>query len=116
MKVNFEDVDQYIISFPKEVQGSLKNIRAIIKESAPESVESMSYGMPAYKLNGKPLIYFAAFTKHIGLYATPDGHGAFEEELSKYERGKGSVKLPFNEMLPLDLIKRIVIYRVSELG
>lgn len=115
MKVNFENVDQYIASFPIEVQLRLTAMRSIIKDIAPESCESISYGMPAYKLNEKPLIYFAAFAKHIGLYATPYGHEAFEEQLSKYKRGKGSVQFPLRELLPLDLIKRIVIYRVSEL-
>ena len=68
-----QSVDEYITSFPPETQKILSQIRDIIKIEAPNAVESISYGMPAYKLNGKPLIYFAGYEKHIGLYATPTG-------------------------------------------
>jgi uncharacterized protein YdhG (YjbR/CyaY superfamily) len=70
--------------------------------------------MPAYKLNGKPLVYFAAYKKHIGFYATPSGHEKFAQELSKYKQGKGSVQFPTAQPVPLDLIKRIVEFRVQE--
>jgi uncharacterized protein YdhG (YjbR/CyaY superfamily) len=106
-------VDDYIASFPDEVAALLVRLRALVREQAPGAVESMSYGMPAYKLNGKPLIYFAAFKKHIGLYATPSGHAAFASELSKYKQGKGSVQFPLNEPLPYDLIVRIVKFRME---
>lgn len=78
-------IDNYIASFPKEVQTQLKKIRSIILERAPDAVESISYGMLAYKTKGKPLVYFAAFKNHIGLYATPSGHTQFAEELSIYK-------------------------------
>jgi len=91
MNKTIKNVDEYFGSFPQETQKILKEIRQIIQKSAPESVESISYGMPAYKLNGKPLVYFAAFKNHIGFYATPTGHVAFSEKLSKYKQGKGSV-------------------------
>ena len=74
----------------------------------------MSYGMPGYKLNKKPLVYFAAYKNHIGFYATPTGHKAFEAELSKYKQGKGSVQFPLDQEIPYDLITRIVVYRVEE--
>jgi uncharacterized protein YdhG (YjbR/CyaY superfamily) len=70
--------------------------------------------MPAYKVNGTPLVYFAAFTHHIGFYATPSGHAEFARELSVYKQGKGSVQFPFDKPLPLDLIARIVRFRVEE--
>lgn len=108
-------VDEYIAAFPAEVSTRLVHLRALVREHAPGAVESMSYGMPAYKLNGKPLIYFAAFKNHIGLYATPSGHAAFADELSKYKQGKGSVQFPLNEPLPDDLIVRIVKFRVESL-
>ena len=108
-----DTVDAYIASFPAEVASLLVQLRALVRETAPGAEESMSYGMPAYKLNGRPLIYFAAFKKHIGLYATPSGNAAFAEELSNYKQGRGSVQFPLNEPLPFDLIARIVKYRVE---
>lgn len=109
----FKTVDAYIQSFPKEVQLILEKIRKIIREAAPESVESISYGMAGYKLNKKPLVYFAAFQKHIGFYATPSGHAAFKKELSKYKEGKGSVQFPLTQPIPYDLIERMVLFRVN---
>jgi uncharacterized protein YdhG (YjbR/CyaY superfamily) len=76
-------VDDYIITFPENVQVALRQIRAVIKENAPKATESISYQMPAYKTNGKPLVYFAGFRNHIGFYATPAGHTMFAKELSK---------------------------------
>lgn len=114
MNITIKNVDEYLGSFPQETQKILKEIRQIIQKSAPESVESISYGMPAYKLNGKPLVYFAAFKNHIGFYATPTGHSAFSVELSKYKQGKGSVQFPIDQPMPLDLIEKIVKFRVGQ--
>lgn len=109
-----ETVDDYIAAFSQNVQDNLQAIRNLIKKTAPDAAESLSYGMPAYKLNGKPLVYFAAFKNHIGFYATPTGHKQFEKELSKYKQGKGSVQFPLNEPMPLKLIEKIVKFRVKE--
>lgn len=103
-------VDGYISEFPHEVQHSLNRIRKIILENVPEAIESISYGIPAYKFHGKPLIYYAAYAKHIGLYATPAGHEAFSKELSIYKQGKGSVQFPIKQELPFDLIEKIVLF------
>ena len=108
------NVNEYIAAFPEEVQNKLAQIRAIVKAVAPEAEESISYGIPAYKLNKRPLVYFAGNKNHIGFYATPTGHAAFAKELSKYKQGKGSVQFPLNEPLPLKLIERIVQFRVAE--
>jgi uncharacterized protein YdhG (YjbR/CyaY superfamily) len=113
MKTPPLDVDTYIASFPEDTQVLLKTIRRIILENAPESEESISYGMPAYKMKGKPLVYFAGYKKHIGLYATPSGHSAFKEELSNYKQGKGSVQFPSTEELPHALIAKIVQFKVQ---
>ena len=107
-------VDSYIATFPPATQKLLQQIRETILNAAPQAEESISYGMPAYKLSGKPLLYFAGYKKHIGLYALPSGHEAFAEELNKYKKGKGSVQFPVNEPLPLDLIERIVKFRKEE--
>jgi uncharacterized protein YdhG (YjbR/CyaY superfamily) len=110
----FNNVDEYLFHFSPDIQELLRQMRAVILENAPDVTESISYGMPAYKLHGKPLVYFAAFKQHIGFYATPTGHRAFKEELSAYKQGKGSVQFPLDHPLPLDLIKRIVLFRVEE--
>lgn len=107
-------MDGYITEFPLEIQEKLNQIRKVIRENAPDAVESIAYGMPAYKLNKKPLVYFAGYAKHIGFYATPSGHSAFEVQLSQYKQGKGSVQFPLDQPVPLDLIAEIVRFRVSE--
>jgi uncharacterized protein YdhG (YjbR/CyaY superfamily) len=114
MKKNITSVDEYIHGFPKEVQELLKQMRNTIVSAAPKAVEGIFYGMPGYKYLGKPLVYFAGYEKHIGFYATPTGHIAFAEKLSRYKQGKGSVQFPINEKLPLALIKKIVVFRVKE--
>lgn len=109
-----DSVNEYIQSFPKETQEHLEQIRATIQQAAPEAEESISYAMPAYKLHGRPLVYFAAFKNHIGFYATPSGHSEFAEELAKYKQGKGSVQFPLDQPMPLDLIGRMVQFRAAE--
>lgn len=110
------EIDQYILQFPEETRDILNKIRALIKENVPNAIESIAYGMPAYKLNKKPLVYFAAYKTHIGFYATSSGHEAFKEELSKYKQGKGSVQFPLDQPIPYDLIVRMVKFRVQETG
>lgn len=107
-------IDAYIADFPKETQLILEKIRTTIKNIVPESEETISYGMPAIKLNNKPLVYFAGYKNHIGFYATPTGHKEFEKELSIYKQGKGSVQFPINKPMPYGLIIRIVEFRVKE--
>lgn len=91
----------------------LTKLRDIIRATAPEAVEGISYSMPAYKLNGKHLAFFAAYARHIGFYATPSCHEAFAAELSMYKTGKGSVQFPLDGPLPLDLIRRMVAFRAD---
>ena len=107
-------VEEYIYAQPEHVRPELEKLRELILGLAPDAEESISYAMPAYKLAGKPLVYFAAQKKHLGLYATPSGHAAFEEELSVYKRGKGSVQFPLDKPIPYDLISRIIRFRIAE--
>ncbi len=107
-------VDEYIESFPKEVQKLLREVRSLIRKEAPDAVEGMSYGMPGFKLFGKPLVYFAAWKEHLGFYALPSGNEAFKKELAKYKVAKGSIQFPLNEPIPMDLIRKMVKYRVTE--
>lgn len=109
-----DTVDDYIAAFPAEVQERMRAIRKAIKEIAPEAAEGIGYGMPAYKTNGHPLVYFAGFENHIGLYPTPTGVESFKDELSKYKQGKGSVQFPHDKPLPIELIKRIVKFKLEE--
>lgn len=103
--------EEYIGQSTNEIQDILRKIRNIILTIVPDAKESISYGMPAYKLNKKPLIYFAGFKNHIGLYATPESHKAFEKELSGYKQGKGSVQFPLNQEMPYSLIEEIVVFK-----
>jgi uncharacterized protein YdhG (YjbR/CyaY superfamily) len=109
-----QEVDRYISAFPPDVQEKLMQIRQIIRKNAPEAVESMAYGMPAYKTNKKPLVYFAGYKKHIGFYATPAGHEQFSKELSLYKQGRGSVQFRLDQPIPYDLIAQIVEFRVIQ--
>ncbi|NJB70035.1 uncharacterized protein YdhG (YjbR/CyaY superfamily) [Saonia flava] len=111
-----QNVDDYIVQFPEETQILLKKIRSIIKKEAPEAKESINYGIPAYKLNGRPLVYFGGYKTHIGFYATPSGHAKFKKELSTFKQGKGSVQFPLKKDLPLSLISKMVAFRVRENG
>ena len=112
-KSGFNSIDEYIESFPEDVQKILEEVRATIKAAAPEAEEKISYQMPTFFLKGN-LIHFAAFKNHIGLYPTPSGTEAFKRELSIYQGAKGSVRLPIDKPMPLKLIGKIVKFRVAE--
>ncbi len=112
--IKYKTVDEYISSFPGNIQSLLKMMRETIRKAAPGAEESIAYGMPAYKTNKRPLVYFAGFNSHIGFYATPTGHSEFSAELSRYKQGKGSVQFPIDEPLPLELVSMIVKFRVLE--
>lgn len=109
----FITVQEYIDSFSGIQKELLMKMRTEVKDAAPEAEEVISYGMPAYKIKGKVLVYFAGYKNHIGFYATPTGHSEFEKELSIYKQGKGSVQFPVEKELPLELVARIVKYRVD---
>ena len=106
-------VEEYLAGFDGEVRVRLDAMRDVIRGSAPDAVEGMAYGMPAYKLDGRPLVYFAGYDGHVGFYATPNGHEAFAEEFAGYKQGKGSVQFPHSEPLPTDLVRRVVEFRVA---
>lgn len=106
-------IDEYIAGFPNDVQGKLQQVRETIKKAAPDAEETIKYAMPTFTLNGN-LVYFAGFKNHIGFYATPKGNEAFQKELSAYKQGKGSIQFPLDQPMPLDLITKMVKYRVEE--
>jgi uncharacterized protein YdhG (YjbR/CyaY superfamily) len=109
-----ETVSEYIEGFSHNTRVALRQVRQTIRKAAPKAEECISYGMPGYKLAGKPLVYFAGYENHIGFYATPSGNTAFRKELSKYKQGKGSVQFPLSEPMPLALISRIVRFRMKQ--
>ena len=109
-----KSIDEYIAGFPPDVQVILKKTRRTIKKLAPDAEEKISYQMPAFTLNGKYLIYFAAFKNHISLYPAPRGAEQFKKTLSAYEGGKGTVRFPLDKPIPYALISRIVKFRVKE--
>lgn len=106
-------IDEYIGGFSKEVQELLQQVRATIRAAAPGAEEAIKYAMPTFILNGN-LVHFAAFKNHIGFYPVPSGLAAFKKELSVYKGGKGSVQFPLDKPMPLNLIKKIVQFRVKE--
>jgi uncharacterized protein YdhG (YjbR/CyaY superfamily) len=109
----FKTIDEYIATFPKNVQIILEELRQAIRESAPAAEETISYQMPAFKLNGI-LVWFAAFKNHVGFYPKTSAIEAFKEELSGYETSKGTIRFPINKPIPFNLVKKIVRYRVKE--
>ncbi len=111
-KAGFSSTDEYIATFPEDIQAILQELRAIIKSAAPDAQEKISYQMPTFAQKGN-LVHFAAWKNHIGFYPTASLHH-FEDELSGYERSKGSIHFALDKPLPRDLITRIVQFRVTE--
>lgn len=106
-------IDEYIQTFPEDVQKKLQEIRQVIRENAPEATEKISYGMPTFYLKGN-LVHFAAYSGHIGFYPVPSGIEEFEDELKEYKTGKGTLQFPLTQELPLELIRKIIQFRVEE--
>lgn len=112
-RTNYKDIDEYISTFPDNIQKILKEIRQTIKKAAPEAAEVISYKIPTFKLNGN-LVHFAAFKNHIGFYPTPSGIEKFKKELLPYKVSKGTVQFQLDKPIPLNLITKIVKFRVKE--
>jgi len=114
MRPSAGSIDMYIAEFPPETQATLQEMRSLIHEVAPSVTERISYSMPTFDLNGKHLVHFAAFRRHIGFYPVPTAIEAFKEELKPYKQGKGSVQFPLDSPLPAGLIRSIVAFRAAE--
>jgi uncharacterized protein YdhG (YjbR/CyaY superfamily) len=112
-KKQFNTIDEYIDTFPDNVQVLLQELRLTIRESAPEAEETINYQIPTFRLNGN-LVHFAAYKKHIGFYPAPSGIDNFKEELSPYALSKGAVRFPIDAPIPLQLVSKIVEFRVKE--
>jgi uncharacterized protein YdhG (YjbR/CyaY superfamily) len=114
LKNQFKTIDEYIETFPEDIQRVLVRMRQTIRKAAPEVVEAIAYQIPTFKLNGNNLVHFAAFKNHIGFYPTPSAIVAFKKALAPYKTAKGSVQFPIDKPIPYDLVKKIVIARVAE--
>ena len=108
-----KNIDDYVGRFPKEVQRLLRAMRLTVRKATPKAKEKISYGIPAFTLDGNR-VYFAAFKSHIGFYPGAAAITAFKKELSAYKGAKGSVQFPFDELLPLALVSRIVKFRLKQ--
>jgi uncharacterized protein YdhG (YjbR/CyaY superfamily) len=109
-------IDEYIAGFPAETRLVLEQLRELVRRIAPDATETISYAIPTFDLGGKHLVHFAGYERHVGLYPAPSGIEAFAEELAAYKAGKGSVRFRLGEPLPVDLIRKIVEFRVREIG
>jgi uncharacterized protein YdhG (YjbR/CyaY superfamily) len=112
-KKKFATIDEYINTFPEDVQTILQDLRHTIRQAAPGAKEAISYQMPTFKLNGN-LVHFAAYKKHIGFYPAPSGIEAFKEDLAPYKYSKGAIQFPIETPIPHDLVRKIVQFRVAE--
>jgi uncharacterized protein YdhG (YjbR/CyaY superfamily) len=110
----FKTIDEYIATFPADVQDILEKLRQVIRESAPDAEETLSYQIPTFKMKVN-LVHFAAFKNHIGFYPTPSAIEAFKKELFSYAVAKGSVKFPLGKPIPFDLVRKIVKFREQEI-
>ena len=106
-------IDEYIAEFPAETQRALEELRALIKATAPDATETISYAIPTFDLNGKHLVHFAGYERHIGFYPGSSGIAAFKDELRPYKSAKGSVQFPLGQPLPTELVRRMVEFRVE---
>ena len=108
-------IDEYIAEFPPDTQARLKQVRTLVRDTAPEdAVETISYAIPTFDLRGKHLVHFAGYDRHVGFYPAPTGMEAFKKDFEGYKTGKGSVQFPLDQPLPTELIRRIVEFRVGE--
>ncbi len=113
MKTEIGDIDSYMAEFPEGTRKFLEEIRSVIKKTAPEATEAMKYGIPTFVFHGN-LVHFAGYKSHVGFYPAPSGITRFKKEISVYKNAKGSVQFPLDQPLPLDLIRRIVEFRMKE--
>jgi uncharacterized protein YdhG (YjbR/CyaY superfamily) len=112
---SFASIDEYIRPFPKPVRDILARLRKTIRQASPEAVETISYQLPAFRLDGRALVYFGAWKSHIGFYAMPSGNAAFRKELARYQLSKGSVRFPIDQPIPYNLVEKMVRFRIKEI-
>jgi uncharacterized protein YdhG (YjbR/CyaY superfamily) len=114
MNVQYSTIDEYIASFPPDVQQKLRDMRTVIHRAAPDAEEAIRYGIPTFRFYGSNLVHFAAFKDHLIFFPTSSGVGKFREELSSYKMSRGTIQFPLNGPVPYDLVERITCFRVEE--
>jgi uncharacterized protein YdhG (YjbR/CyaY superfamily) len=116
-KTDFKSVDEYIATHPKDVQAVLQRVRSTIRKAVPAAEEVISYQIPAYKLHGGPVLYFAGWKQHYSLYpATDQVVEAFRDDLAPYKVSKGTIRFPLSQPIPVKLIARIAKFRAREIA
>ena len=110
----FTTIDEYISTFPDDTQAILEKMRQAIQKAAPDAMETMSYGIPTFNLNGKHLVFFAGWKHHISLYPIPAGDAAFQQKIAHYKRAKGTIQFPLDTPIPYDLVEKIVTLLMME--
>jgi uncharacterized protein YdhG (YjbR/CyaY superfamily) len=110
----FTTIDDYISTFPADIQTILEKVRQSIQKAAPDAIETISYGIPTFNLNGKHVVFFAGWKHHISLYPLPAGDEAFQQELAHYKRAKGTIQFPLDKPIPYDLVEQIVTLLMKE--
>lgn len=108
-------IDEYIATFPEETQQALQQVRHTIQLTAPNAIETVSYNMPTFKLYNKYLVHFAGYKKHIGFYALSPDTTEFVNDFAPYNKGKASVQFPLSEPMPVELIKKVIKYRIKQM-
>jgi uncharacterized protein YdhG (YjbR/CyaY superfamily) len=114
MRDQFATIDEYIASFPPDMQEKLQGIRSVIHRAAPDAEEAIRYGIPTFRLDGHNLVHFAAFKNHLSFFPTASGVEKFRKELSSYALSKGTIQFPPDEPVPYDLVERITRFRLEE--
>ena len=114
MRDQFATIDEYIASFPPEVQEKLQGIRTVIRKAAPDAEEAIRYGIPTFRQNGSNLVHFAAFKDHLSFFPTSSGVEKFRNELTSYSMSKGTIQFPLTDPVPYDLVERITRFRAGE--
>ncbi|MGH7196308.1 MAG: iron chaperone [Candidatus Saccharimonadales bacterium] len=110
----YKNIDEYIQNFPPSTQEILQKIRRVMHGVVPEAEEVISYGIPTFKLKGKPVAYFAGYEKHVSVYPVPAGDEVFQKEIAPYRKGKGTLQFPLDKPIPYDLIEKVVKLLLKE--
>lgn len=108
------DIDEYIESFPPHARAALSAVRDAIRRAAPGTDETISYGIPTFTLDGRYVVYFAGWTHHVSLYPIPHADDGLRRDLAPYVSGKGTLRFPLGEPLPIDLIGRVAVALLAE--
>lgn len=117
MKSKARSIQAYIAAAPRESRKALKELRALIKATAPRATEKISYGIAAFDLNGRSLVYIAGWKKHVSLYPVTAGVAkALKDEIKRYRTGKGTLQFPLTDRMPKSLVRKIVKIRAGEVA